>query len=275
MNELTQAKTAIIKSTQQDAFSEEIKSLSKGDAVSKSSALRKLNPFVDTKGLLRVGGRMPSAHGPWEEIHPIIVPNKHHVAILLVRYYHEQVAHQGRHLTEGAIRSAGLWLVGGKRLVSSIIHKCVTCKRLRGRTEEQQMASLPVDRVSPGPPFTNVGVDVFGPWTISSRRTRGGITENKRWAVIFTCMVTRAVHIEVLESLSSSSFVNALRRFTAIRGPVRLFRSDQGTNFIGACKELQINSEDPELATYLHNQDSTWTFNPPPMLPIWVEHGRG
>ncbi|XP_034547118.1 uncharacterized protein LOC117818374 isoform X1 [Notolabrus celidotus] len=259
----TQAKTVIIRSAQQDAFSEEIRSLSRGDVVSKSSTLRKLNPFVDAEGLLRVGGRMPATHTPWEERHPIIVPNKQHIATLLVRHYHEQVAHQGRHLTEGALRSAGLWLIGGKRLVSNIIHKCVICKRLRGKVEEQQMASLPADRVSPGPPFTSVGVDVFGPWTVSSRRTRGGVAENKRWAVIFTCMVTRAVHIEVLESLSSSSFVNALRRFTAIRGPVRLFRSDQGTNFVGACKELQIRSGDPELATYLLDKGSTWTFNPP------------
>lgn len=125
------------------------------------------------------------------------------------------------------------------------------------------MSSLPEERVSPGPPFTNVGVYVFGPWTISSRRTRGGLAESKRWAVIFTCMVTRAIHIEVAESLSTSSFVNALRRCMAIHGPVRLFRSDRGTNFVGACRELQLKSKDPELVTYLQDQDSTWTFNPP------------
>lgn len=261
--EMTQAKTVIIKAAQRDVFPEEIKNLSKGVEVPKSSSLRKLSPFVDADGVLRVGGRMPSSDEPWEEKHPIIVPGKHHISTLLVRHYHEQVAHQGRHLTEGALRSAGLWLVGGKRLVSSVIHKCVLCKKLRGRTEEQKMSSLPEERVSPGPPFTNVGVDVFGPWTISSRRTRGGLAESKRWAVIFTCMVTRAVHIEVIESLSTSSFVNALRRFMAIRGPVRLFRSNRGTNFVGACRELQFKSKDPELVTYLQDQDSTWTFNPP------------
>ncbi|XP_056093862.1 uncharacterized protein LOC130072671 [Rhinichthys klamathensis goyatoka] len=262
-DEPTQARLIVVRNAQHDTFAEEIKCLSRGEVVPKSSSLRKLNPIVDKDGLLRVGGRIPLADIPWEEKHPIIVPRKHHVATLLVRHYHAKVAHQGRHLTEGAVRSAGLWLIGGKRLVSSIIHRCVTCNKLRGRLEEQKMSSLPSERLDPGPPFTNVGVDVFGPWTISSRRTRGGIAENKRWAVIFTCMVTRAVHIEVLESLSSSSFVNSLRRFTAVRGPVRLFRSDQGTNFIGACKELQIKSDDQELNAYLHNQSCTWTFNPP------------
>ena len=259
----TQAKLVILRNAQHDAFAEEIKCLSRGDVIPKASPLRKLNPIVDADGLLRVGGRIPLADIPWEEKHPIIVPKKHHVATLLVRHHHEQVAHQGRHLTEGAVRSAGLWLIGGKRLVSNIIHKCVICNKLRGKMEEQKMSNLPAERLNPGPPFTNVGVDVFGPWTISARRTRGGIAENKRWAVLFTCLVSRAVHIEVLESMSSSSFVNALRRFTAVRGPVHFFRSDRGTNFVGACKELKINSDDPELRTYLQDQGSTWTFNPP------------
>lgn len=182
---------------------------------------------------------------------------------MLVRHFHEQVAHQGRHFTEGAVRTAGLWITGSKRLVSSVIHKCVTCKRLRGKLEEQKMADLPLDRLTMNPPFTNVGFDVFRPWAILSRRTRGGHVENKCWAVMFTCLSTRAVYIEVIETMSSSSFINALRRFTAIRGPVKRLRSGRGTNFVGACKELQINSEDPELKAYLQEKSCTWTFNPP------------
>ncbi|KAI7802674.1 hypothetical protein IRJ41_016809, partial [Triplophysa rosa] len=124
-------------------------------------------------------------------------------------------------------------------------------------------SNLPSDRVNPDPPFSNVGIDVFGPWNIYSRRTRGGIAESKRWAVIFTCLGTRAVHFEVIESLSSSSFVNALRRFIAVRGPVRLLRSDRGTNFTGACKELKINEQDPEFKGFLQDQGCTWVFNSP------------
>lgn len=86
------------------------------------------------------------------------------------------------------------------------------------------------------------------------------IVENKCWAVIFTCMVTRAVYIEVLEYLSSSNFVNVLRRSTAICKPVPLFWSDKGTNFIRAWRELKMKSEDPELTTYLQDQGNTWMF---------------
>ncbi|XP_072304495.1 uncharacterized protein [Eucyclogobius newberryi] len=126
------------------------------------------------------------------------------------------------------------------------------------------MANLPADRLSMDPPFTNVGLDVFGPWSVSSRRTRGGFSQSKRWAVIFTCMSVRAVHIEVVESLDTSSFINALRRFIAVRGPVKHIRSDRGTNFVGASKELKIpsNIDGTTLKTFLTNQECCWTFNP-------------
>ena len=127
------------------------------------------------------------------------------------------------------------------------------------------MANLPADRLSTDPPFSSVGLDVFGPWNVSSRKTRGGFAQSKRWAVIFTCMSIRAVHIEVIESLDTSSFINALRRFLSVRGPVKHIRSDRGTNFIGACKELKIasNINSTAVKTYLSDKGCTWSFNPP------------
>lgn len=261
--ERSQAKTAIIRCVQYEVYKGELKSLTKKEEISHRSPLKKLDPFIDEEGLMRVGGRLQSADLTELEKHPLIIPANHHVATLLVRHYHNKVAHQGRQFTEGALRTAGLWVVGGKRLVSSLVHKCVTCRKLRGRLEEQKMANLPADRVTVDPPFTHVGLDVFGPWAITSRRTRGNSAENKRWAVIFTCLSTRAVHLEVIESMSSSSFVNALRRFLSIRGPVKHLRSDRGTNFVGACKELKINVADPEIKGYLQDQGCTWTFNSP------------
>lgn len=264
VDEHKRAVIQVIKCVQHDVHREELGSLLKGAQVPKVSSLQKLNPIIAEDGLLRIGGRIAAAADlSWEEKHPIIIPKNHHIATLLVRHYHEQVAHQGRHFTEGAVRSAGLWITGGKRLVSHVIRKCITCKRLRGQMEEQRMSDLPADRLSSDPPFTHVGLDVFGPWTIVSRRTRGGQAESKRWAVMFTCLSTRAVHIEVLESMTTSSFINALRRFTAIRGPTRLLRSDRGTNFVGACAELQINVEDPDVKTHLQNHGCTWIFNTP------------
>lgn len=112
------------------------------------------------------------------------------------------------------------------------------------------------------PTFTHVELDVFGLWNVETRRTQGGAAESKRWAVIFSCLSTRAVHL-VIESMLTSSFINALRRFLSIRGPVKHLRSDRGTNFIGACGELQINTGNPEVKKYVQDQGCTWTFNAP------------
>ncbi|XP_060561050.1 uncharacterized protein LOC132720844 [Ruditapes philippinarum] len=153
-----------------------------------------------------------------------------------------------------------------KRLVRAMIYECVKCRKLRGKAGTQIMSELPEDRVSPGPPFTSVGVDVFGPWNIVARRTRGGTSNTKRWAVLYTCLTTRAIHIEVIEELSTSSFINATRRFIAIRGPVRLFRSDKGTNFVGAtdCMKIDaINVEDGPVRQLLNDNRTCWIFNSP------------
>jgi hypothetical protein len=79
-------------------------------------------------------------------------------------------------------------------------------------------------------------------WWPRSKTVRGGAAQSKRWAIIFTCLTIRAVHIELIEEMSSSSFINALRRITAIRGPIKIFRSDRGTNFIGATDQIGIKS---------------------------------
>ena len=210
------AKIIIIKSVQHDAFQKEMVCLERSEKLPKASSLAKLSPVIDEQGLLRVGGCLEKADLSNYERHPLILPSSHHVTILIVRHYHAKVQHQGRGFTHGLIQSSGFWILGGKRLVSSIIDKCVKCKRLRGQRQMQKMADLPAERLAPAPPFSYVGLDVFGPWQVCARRTRGGFANAKRWAVLFTCMTTRAIHIEVIESMDTSSFINALRRFLAL-----------------------------------------------------------
>lgn len=127
------------------------------------------------------------------------------------------------------------------------------------------MSDLSPERLSVSPPFTYTGLDVFGPWTVVARRTRGGQALSKRWAVLFTCMSTRAVHIEVIMSMDSSSCINALRRFFAIRGPAKQLHSDCGTNFVGACNELEFHKviKETKVQRYINNEGCTWVFNPP------------
>lgn len=259
----------IIKEVQHEVYQEEVQSIMKGSKPPKNSSLLSLNPVLDPNGILRVGGRLQhiSTNRPYEDDHhPIIIPKGHHIALLLVRHFHSNIQHQGRHLTECAIRAAGFWLVGGKRLIISVLRSCVTCKKLRGSFGWTKMADLPRDRLETGPPFTFVGIDTFGPWPIVYRKTRGMQRNHNRWAILFTCMVSRAVHVELIEELSSPSFINALRRFMAIRGPVKQFRSDRGTNFVGGVKELELDAQFIEkgpVANYLKNNRISWIFNPP------------
>ena len=128
------------------------------------------------------------------------------------------------------------------------------------------MSDLPEDRVTPAPPFTYSAVDYFGPFTIKDKRK-----DLKRYGVLFTCLACRAVHIETANSLDTSSFINALRRFVARRGPIRELRSDQGTNFVGAERELKLALQEMDsekitsIARKEFNGDFTvkWIKNPP------------
>ena len=125
------------------------------------------------------------------------------------------------------------------------------------------MADLPADRVTPGkPPFCTVGIDCFGPFLV-----KRGRSHEKRYGCLFTCLSTRAVHIEMLSSLETDTFINALVRFSARRGTPESIRSDNGTNFVGAQRELsdaitKWNNSDG-LKTHLLQKGIEWTFNPP------------
>lgn len=77
---------------------------------------------------------------------------------------------------------------------------------------------------------------------------------------MFSCLSSRAVHIELIESMDTSSCINALRRFFALRGPAKELQSDCGTNFIGASKELEMGNT---VQGYLSKQGCSWNFRPP------------
>ena len=236
--------------------------------------------FLDASGILRVNGRFNNSEVGALEKNPLLLPGTHHVSKLIVRHFHAEARHQERSFTERAVRSAGFWKTRGKKLVASIIHQCVPCRKLRGQLEHQKMSDLPQDRLEVTPPFTNVGVDTFGHCTVVSRSFRGGSSSSKRWAIMFTCLVTRAAHIEVVDEMSSSAFINALRRFVGLRWKLKVFRSDRGTYFIGETDDLHmdaINVEDGPVKNYLYNSGTVWIFNPLPdshIGGVWDRHGE-
>lgn len=133
-----------------------------------------------------------------------------------------------------------------------MIYHCFKCRKLRGRSQDQKMADLPFDRVDPALPFSYCRVDYFGPFCIKEGRK-----ELKKYGVIFTCFTSRAVHLEIANTLDMDSFINALRRFLCLCGPVRQIRLDRGTIFIGAQNELErslAEMDDERIAELLKRE---------------------
>ena len=146
-------------------------------------------------------------------------------------------------------------------IVRHLIHKCVICRKLRGKIGYQKMAGLPQERCTEAALFTYCGVDMFGPLIINERRSEHG--------ALFTCFSIRAVHIEVTNSLDVVSFILALRRFMDRRGTVHSIWSGDGTNFVGARNELQRALKEmkhDKIKRFLQGNGADWILchnNPP------------
>ncbi len=261
VEDIYKAEISIIRFSQQEQFQEEISELKDGSIdVKRNSSVYSLDPMLQD-GLLLVGGRLGKSAMPSERKHPILLSKDQHVSHLILRDIHEQLGHGGRNQMVSKLRCK-YWITNANSVARKIISKCVICKRYKGKLGEQKMADLPVEGITPDlPPFTNTGVDFFGP--IEVKRGRSKV---KRYGVIFTCMASRAVHLEMAYSLDTDSCINALRRFVCRRGQVSHIRSDNGTNFIGAERELRealIELNNEKIQRALLQKGVHWNFNPP------------
>ena len=136
-------------------------------------------------------------------------------------------------MTMNELRSNGISILGCNNVVSSHIYKCTKCRKFRRGTEQQRMADLPEERMEITPQCTYSGMDCFGLFYIKEGRK-----ELKHYGLLLTCMCSRAVHIGMLDDLTTDGFINTLRSFIVNRGMVRQIRCDQGTNFVGARREF-------------------------------------
>ena len=216
----------------------------------------KLDPFLDEHGIMRVGGRISNSTEKNEIKFPVILPRKSTLSKRIVEHFHHSVEHGGRSSTVNEIRSNGYWILGISSIVRSSIYHCVGCRVQRGAMGCQKMSNLPIERMSSEPPFTYCGVDMFGPFTIKEGRKL-----HKRYCALFTCLSSRAIHIEVTASMNTDSFIQALRRFIARRGVVRTIRSDNGGNFVGTENELlkawkEMNQT--QIIDYLNSNNCDW-----------------
>uniref|UniRef100_A0A8D8LZD7 Integrase catalytic domain-containing protein n=2 Tax=Cacopsylla melanoneura TaxID=428564 RepID=A0A8D8LZD7_9HEMI len=259
VSELHDARMTCIVISQKYHFESEFKLLKKGSSC--SSNLLSLSPFVNPEGILMVGGRLSQAPLPTSAKHPILISNQSHLAQVLISYYHHISLHGGPKLVQCLLQRY-YWVVGARSLIRKIIFKCMICFRATAKPSQPIMADIPASRFVQGRPFMNVGVDLAGPFPLKSGpRSNSPIT--KSWFAIFICFATKAVHLELLTSLSTDVFLAALDRFVGRRGLPQSMFSDRGTNFVGAARQISELLSSNNISRHLGNQNISWIFNPP------------
>lgn len=267
VDELRSSLRVIISNVQTEVFHKSLSELKDRKPVSDTS-LKNLHPFLDQYGIMRVGGRLHNSPVSFDQKHPIILPNRHHITDLLIDQEHIKSLHGGPQLVLSNIRLR-YWFSSGKSAVKKRLHQCVTCFRWRKNQSSQLMGSLPSERTTPCRPFENVGTDFAGPLSARYSRARKSATI-KVYICLFICMVTKAVHIELVTGLSTEAFLLALKRFIARRSAPSLIFCDNGTNFLGAKNKLnefsslfRENSNLQMVQDYLSQKEIKFKFSPP------------
>ena len=261
VQELQQAENVLIRIAQRKSSGREIECLARGEPIPKNSKLVKITTIIDDKGLLRVKGRLENAPIDFDAKHPIVVRSKSRFGQLLIAHYHTQLAHGPVDYVYNEIRQRYL-VIGGKSAVKKFSQSCLVCKRKKSRPSPPLMSVLPERRVTLYcPPFFHAFVDLFVPIKVKERRS-----QVKKWGVIFTCATVRAVYLDVVETLETDSFLSCFFRFGSRRGYPWTLTSEQGTNFIGAAREMReaVNNFDHEkIRDSMLRSNTEWIFNPP------------
>ena len=159
----------------------------------------------------------------------------------------------------------------GREEIRDCEKECCECRKRKAKSAKQIMAPLPKIRLKlPLRAFARTAVDFAGPFvTIQGR----GKKRAKRYLCLFTCLTSRAIHLEMAYGLDTDSFLNAFYRMANRRGLPEEMISDNGTNFVGAereLKELVEQLDQDKIEKSSANKGIKWSFNPP-----WAPHFGG
>lgn len=266
LTEVQEVEKILIKIVQTESFGQEIASLQKDHGTHPKSKIHNLDPFLDSEGILRVGGRIQLANLSEDRKHPIILPPKHHFTRILTVYMHQRTLHGGYALTGQRINQ-NFWIVNARQTIKSVIYKCVTCFRFRKKLWSQKMGNMPSYRVQSATPFTFTGVDYAGYFEVKSSQSRNA-PYVKCYIALFICLTTRAIHLELVSDLSTTQFMKAFKRFIGRRGIPKCMFSDNATNFLGAEREIRLSLEqslkqaDSEVRKLLLRSRIEWSTIP-------------
>jgi hypothetical protein len=248
---------------QQQAFGAELKRLGKNKFVHRDSKLSNFHPYLNKNGLITLKYRTKLSRSLPEQPEVPILPNRlpnekrePHFITLLVRDVHRRLLHAGVRDTLTELRQTS-WILKGRQVVKKILARCSTCNRVNRKPYDQPTGPLPVDRCTMSPPFDVTGVDFAGPVYL-----RG--SNAKSWICLFTCAVTRALHLELVQTLTAVGFLMAFDRFVSRFGICRIVYSDNAKTFHRANKDLAEiwKGAEPEILIDLANRGITWKFIP-------------
>ena len=244
------------KSIQSENFEKEIAYCKTDKALrdkSKPPLVKSLSLFWDADSqLLRCSTRLQEANIRYSSANPILIPRDEEITTKLVTAIHQRVGHVGVKQTLSSLR-AEFWVPRARRLVKKIVDRCVTCRLVSASPFDlPPPPPLPECRVTMSRPFSNLGVDFCGPFTLKRQQ--------KWYVAIFTCAVTRAVHFEALSDLSAESFLLALKRFIGRRGVPELIISDNAKTFKCVARKLKRIFDSPALQRYFTEHRVRWHF---------------
>ncbi|GFW74204.1 integrase catalytic domain-containing protein [Trichonephila clavipes] len=268
-SEVESAHKFLVKTIQQAEYSQEISHLKYHKPIPRSSKLISLNIFLDEDEILRIGGRLTKQPTlSFDQKFPIIIPKHHPITTLVIRQFHLRGFHSGTQMTLSLIRQH-YWIPDGRSTVRREIKRCIECCRFNSKPSYPKMGDLPKQRITPTRSFEIVGIDFAGPILTKCQHLRKA-NKFKSYICLFICLATKAVHLELVSTLSTDAMLSALRRFIARRGHPSEIHSDNGTNFIGAnnyLKQLYMLVKEHSIQRYSTDRNIRWKFIPP-MLRI-------
>ncbi|GFS84207.1 integrase catalytic domain-containing protein [Trichonephila clavipes] len=270
-DEMKEAEIYLMKQVQLSSFYKEIRAMQNGDDICNKSKILNLSPFLDDKGIIRVGGRLKHSRLPYSSKHPILLPAKSKLTIIIVKYYHEKYFHLGPQHLLYQVRLK-YWPIHGRNICRKVVHNCVICFKFNPKICSQKMGDLPKERITPDKVFNSTGIDLCGPFFIKNKYQRKG-PEIKIYVCIFICLVTKAIHLEIISDLTSQALIAALKRFISRRGKCHKIFSDNGTNMIGANREIKalsklVRDREESLFAFFAEEGIEWSFIPP-RSPNW------
>ncbi|CAG7725842.1 unnamed protein product, partial [Allacma fusca] len=255
VDELSSAELILMKTVQREAFG--------NSEVKLQGILKQLNAVQDENGIWRLHTKIYMRKDSSLFRSPILLPADHRLVELLIMSVHEELSHCGVQLLMNKVRQK-FWITKSRKIIKRVISKCVKCRRFQVKPVEGIPAPLPEDWVRDAYVFEVTGIDLAGPLYLRDKP--------KSWVVLFTCAVYRAVHFELVSSLSTECFLQSFRRFVGRRGRPKTIYTDNGTNFVGSFNLMKrfdwekIRSSSWRSSQVL--QPISWKFNPPG-APWW------